>query len=143
MREKIVAAATRIAREARYDSLGTFEFLLDASDPGEGAGFAFIEANPRLQVEHTVTEEAFDVDLVAAQIRVAAGASLAGLGLDGARAPRGIAIQARVNLETMTADGQAVPAGGRITAFDLPSGPGVRVDTFGYRATARAWRSIR
>ena len=110
----------------------------------DDAWFAFIEANPRLQVEHTVTEEVFDVDLVAAQIRVAAGASLADLGLDGARAPRGLAIQARVNLETMTADGEALPAGGRIAAFDPPSGPGVRVDTFGYSGyrTSAAFDSL-
>ena len=71
----------RIAREARYDSLGTFEFLLDATDRTGDPWFAFIEANPRLQVEHTVTEEVFDVDLVQAQIQVAAGATLAELGI--------------------------------------------------------------
>jgi acetyl/propionyl-CoA carboxylase alpha subunit len=132
LRDRIVEAAMRIARAASYDSLGTFEFLLDAAAQGDDACFAFIEANPRLQVEHTVTEEVFDVDLVAAQIRVAAGARLGDLGLDGARPPRGVAIQARVNLETMTPSGEAVPGGGRIAAFDIPSGPGVRVDTFGY-----------
>ena len=132
LRERIVTAAMRIARAASYDSLGTFEFLVDAADRGDDAGFAFIEANPRLQVEHTVTEEVFGVDLAAAQICVAAGASLAELGLDAPRAPRGYAIQARVNLETMTPAGGVLPSGGRIAAFDLPSGPGVRVDTFGY-----------
>ena len=131
-RDRIVEAAMRIARAVSYDSLGTFEFLLDARTQGDDAWFAFIEANPRLQVEHTVTEEAFGVDLVAAQIRVAAGARLADFGLDRAPQPRGAAIQARVNLETMTEAGEAAPSGGRIAAFDLPSGPGVRVDTFGY-----------
>ena len=131
-RDRIVEAAMRIARAVSYDSLGTFEFLLDARTQGDDAWFAFIEANPRLQVEHTVTEEAFGVDLVAAQIRVAAGARLADFGLDRAPQPRGAAIQARVNLETMTEAGEAAPSGGRIAAFDMPSGPGVRVDTFGY-----------
>ncbi len=132
LRERIVGAAKRIAREARYDSLGTFEFLVDAADRTCEPWFAFIEANPRLQVEHTVTEEVFDVDLVQAQIEVAAGATLAGLGLDSPRAARGYAVQARVNLETMTPAGEAIPGAGRIAAFDPPSGPGVRVDTFGY-----------
>ncbi|HXZ17989.1 MAG TPA: carboxyl transferase domain-containing protein [Roseiarcus sp.] len=143
-RDQIVAAAMRIAREAAYSNLGTFEFLLDATAEGDEARFAFIEANARLQVEHTVTEEVFDVDLVAAQIRVAAGARLADLGLDRAPQPRGAAIQARVNLESMTPSGEAAPSGGRIAAFDIPSGPGVRVDTFGYSGyrTAVAFDSL-
>lgn len=132
LRARMIEAAVRLARAADYDNLGTFEFLLDASNPSDDAAFAFIEANPRLQVEHTVSEEAFGVDLVAAQIRAAGGASLAALGLDAPRAPRGYALQARVNLETMSETGEALPSGGLITAFDIPSGPGVRVDTFGY-----------
>ncbi len=106
-RERIIDAAMRIARTASYDSLGTFEFLLDAKSGADDAWFAFIEANPRLQVEHTVTEEVFGVDLVQAQIRIAAGESLANAGVEAARAPRGYAIQARVNLETMTSSGEA------------------------------------
>ena len=132
LRARMIEAAVRLARAAEYDNLGTFEFLLDASDAGDDAYFAFIEANPRLQVEHTVTEEVFRVDLVAAQIRIAGGARLAALGLEAPRAPRGYAIQARVNLETMTDAGEALPSGGLIAAFDIPSGPGVRVDAFGY-----------
>lgn len=98
LRKKIVAAAMTLAKAANYDNLGTFRI------PGRCAQhvgrflFAFIEANPRLQVEHTVTEEVFDVDLVQAQIRVAAGESLADIGLAApARAARGYAIQSRVN----------------------------------------------
>ena len=117
LRARMIGAAMRLARAAEYDNLGTFEFLLDASDAGDDAYFAFIEANPRLQVEHTVTEEVFGVDLVAAQIRIAGGARLAALGLEAARAPRGYAIQARVNLETMTDAGEALPSGGRVAAF--------------------------
>ncbi|MDE2362948.1 MAG: ATP-grasp domain-containing protein [Hyphomicrobiales bacterium] len=132
LREKIVSSALALAQAAAYDNLGTFEFLVDARDNSQSAFYAFIEANPRLQVEHTVTEEIYGVDLVAAQIRVAAGAALGELGLAQDRAPRGQALQARVNLETMNAAGEAAPAGGAIVAFDIPSGPGVRVDTFGY-----------
>ena len=132
LRTKIVAAAQTLAKAANYDNLGTFEFLVDARDGSANAYFAFIEANPRLQVEHTVTEEVYDVDLVQAQIRVAAGESLADIGLTEARTPRGYAIQSRVNLETMSAAGGALPSGGKVAAFDIPSGPGVRVDTFGY-----------
>ncbi|MFH8486704.1 carboxyl transferase domain-containing protein [Streptomyces longisporoflavus] len=124
MREELVAAALRMARECGFTGLGTFEFLVT------GEEFHFIEANPRLQVEHTVTEEVTGVDLVVAQLRLAAGDSLATLGLSGPPPePRGYALQARVNAETPTADGTALPSTGTLTRFDLPTGPGVRVDT--------------
>jgi acetyl/propionyl-CoA carboxylase alpha subunit/acetyl-CoA carboxylase carboxyltransferase component len=123
-------AAVTLAGAAGYDNVGTFEFLVDAGRQT----FAFIEANPRLQVEHTVTEEVTGVDLVATQLSIAAGATLAGLGLDArpGAAPRGMALQVRVNTETIGRDGAVLPAAGTLTAFDLPSGPGIRVDTFGY-----------
>jgi acetyl/propionyl-CoA carboxylase alpha subunit/acetyl-CoA carboxylase carboxyltransferase component len=124
VREKLLDSALRMARAARCTSLVTFEFLV------RGDEFHFIEANPRLQVEHTVTEEVTGVDLVAVQLRLAAGATLAGLGLAGAPAPpRGFAVQARVNAEVTGADGGVRPTAGRITRFDVPTGPGVRVDT--------------
>ena len=96
--------------------------------------FAFLEANPRLQVEHTVTEELTGVDLVKAQLRLARGCSLAELGLAQANVEfrRGFAMELRVNLETIDASGRARPAAGTLTAFEPPSGPGIRVDTFGY-----------
>ncbi|HYD70081.1 carboxyl transferase domain-containing protein [Azospirillum sp.] len=130
LRRAIIGAALRMAEAARYDSLGTFEFLVD----GRTGRFIFIEANPRLQVEHTVTEEVTGVDLVVAQLRLARGATLAEAGIDQPRIPHpaGHAIQLRINLETMDADGRALPAGGTLSAFDIPSGPGVRVDTFAY-----------
>ncbi|MCD0423104.1 biotin/lipoyl-binding protein [Rubrivivax sp. JA1024] len=134
LRSRIVEAAKALAAMANYDSLGTFEFLVDG-DAGEGAGvYAFIEANPRLQVEHTVTEEVLAVDLVRAQLAVAGGATLASLGLDqpSVPRPRGFAIQLRVNMETMDAKGATKPTGGKLAIFEPPSGPGVRVDTFGY-----------
>src|SRR5262249_6221413 len=103
---------------------------------------AFIEANPRLQVEHTVTEEVTGVDLVKLQLELAAGCSLAELGVDrpDRSEPRGFAVQVRVNTETIAPDGSVRPAGGTLSAFDLPSGPGVRVDTaghVGYRTNPR------
>ena len=130
LRQRIVEAALVLARAARYANLGTFEFLVE---PGSGR-FAFIEANPRLQVEHTVTEAVLDVDLVQAQIAVAEGATLADLGLDAARIarPRGFALQLRVNTESMDATGAAQPATGELSGFLPPTGPGVRVDTAGY-----------
>lgn len=130
-RAALAAAAVRMAAAVRYRGLGTFEFLVDAADP---ARWLFIEANPRLQVEHTVTEEIYGVDLVQAQIRLAADESLAAIGLAQADvpAPRGTAIQLRVNMERMQPDGSALPGSGVITAYEPPSGPGVRVDGFGY-----------
>ena len=98
----------------------------------------FIEANPRLQVEHTVTEEVTGIDLVQTQLRIAQGRSLGELGLAqrDVPEPRGFAVQVRVNTETMTADGAVRPAGGTLAAFEAPSGPGVRVDTAAYAGYA-------
>ncbi len=143
LRGQILDAAVALAKAADYASLGTIEFLVDAERPG---AFYFLEANPRLQVEHTVTEEVLGIDLVRAQIEVAAGRTLAELGLtqDRIPAPRGHAIQLRINMETMNANGEAIPSGGTLMAFDLPSGPGVRVDTFGYTGyrTSAAYDSL-
>ncbi|MBA3810839.1 MAG: carbamoyl-phosphate synthase large subunit, partial [Caulobacteraceae bacterium] len=127
-RARLFDAAVTLAAAVRYRTLGTIEFLLDA----ESGEFAFLEANPRLQVEHTVTEQVTGEDLVQAQILLAAGEILAGLGLTATPAARGFAIQARVNLETLAADGTVQPTGGRLTAYEPPSGPGVRVDGQGY-----------
>jgi acetyl/propionyl-CoA carboxylase alpha subunit/acetyl-CoA carboxylase carboxyltransferase component len=127
-RQRLFEAAADIAAAVRYRTLATIEFLLD---PGSEE-FFFIEANARLQVEHTITEEVTGVDLVQTQIRLAAGETLASIGLAGTPPPRGWAIQARVNLETLTADGDARPSGGLLTAYEPPSGPGVRVDGYGY-----------
>ncbi|MDR3514160.1 MAG: carboxyl transferase domain-containing protein [Caulobacteraceae bacterium] len=132
MRRRLAQTALDLARAAGYQGLGTFEFLVEA----DGGGFVFLEANARLQVEHTVTEEVFGVDLVQAQIEVARGRSLAELGLAEPPEPRGWAIQLRVNTETMDASGQVRPTGGLLTAFEPPAGPGVRVDTYGYAGYA-------
>jgi len=138
LRSRLADAAVRMASAVRYAGVGTFEFLVDADRPDT---FAFIEANPRLQVEHTVTEEVTGVDLVATQLRLAGGSSLAALGLrQDAIAERGAAIQVRVNMETLVADGTVRPSTTAIGVFEVPTGPGVRVDTagyVGYRPSAR------
>lgn len=126
VRDALLDAALRMAARVRYDGLGTFEFLV------AGEEFWFMETNPRLQVEHTVTEEITGVDLVKVQIRLALGEDLAGVGLAGPPAASGCAVQVRVNTETIDAGGAPRPRAGTLTAFAPPSGPGVRVDTYGY-----------
>ena len=146
LRGRIIDAAKELAAAANYDNLGTFEFLVDNDARTSEQAFAFIEANPRLQVEHTVTEEVLGLDLVQSQLAVAAGATLGSLGLAQGYIPkpRGFAMQLRVNMEVMDETGGTRPTGGTLALFDLPSGPGVRVDTFGYSGyrTSAAFDSL-
>ncbi len=146
LRRDIIAAAVRFAKSVGYTNLGTFEFLVDVSGRPGAAPFVFIEANARLQVEHTVTEQITGVDLVQTQIRLAQGARLAELGLDAPdiAKPRGHAIQVRVNMETIGADGTVRPGGGTLAVYEAPSGPGVRTDGFGYAGyqTSSAFDSL-
>jgi acetyl/propionyl-CoA carboxylase alpha subunit len=134
LRENLHAAARTMAQVLRYKGLGTFEFLVDARSDVANAAVAFIEANARLQVEHAVTEAIYDLDLVALQFRIASGGTLAELGLAGriAKPAARMALQARINSETMAADGSATPATGTLSQLRLPGGPGVRVDTHAY-----------
>jgi acetyl/propionyl-CoA carboxylase alpha subunit len=137
LRRSLHQSAARLCARVGLQGVATVEFLV------AGDGFVFLEVNPRIQVEHPVTEETTGVDLVAVQLGIAGGASYYELGLpagiasDGSEvigepaARRGIAIQARVNMETYAADGSVVPAAGALTVFSPPSGPGVRVDTYG------------
>ncbi|OBI92337.1 carboxyl transferase domain-containing protein [Mycobacterium sp. 1245805.9] len=137
LRRSLHQAAARLCARVGLHGVATVEFLV------AGDSFVFLEVNPRIQVEHPVTEETTGVDLVAVQLAIAGGASYYELGLpagiasDGSEvigepaARRGIAIQARVNTETFAADGSVVPAAGTLTVFSPPSGPGVRVDTYG------------
>ncbi|UVH61317.1 carbamoyl-phosphate synthase large subunit [Variovorax paradoxus] len=136
LRAQVTQAALRMAKTVSYRGLGTFEFLVDAASTT--LPFVFIEANPRLQVEHTVTEAVTGLDLVQLQIAVAAGQSLGELGVEpDCTAPqRGFAVQWRINAETLDAQGNARPSGGTLARFDLPAGPGVRVDTHGYAGLA-------
>ena len=130
LRARLIDAAIRLGEATSYRGLGTVEFLVDV-DTDE---FFFIEANPRLQVEHTVTEEVTGLNLVQLQLQLVAGERLSALGLTREQVPkpRGVAVQLRVNMETMTADGDVKPGGGELSAFAMPAGRGVRVDSYGY-----------
>jgi pyruvate carboxylase len=134
LRSEIIDAALRLAKSVGYFNLGTFEFLFNTVDSDVENAFSFIEVNARLQVEHTVTEAVTGVDIVQTQIQLAGGSSLAELGLDDPilAKPRGYAIQARVNMETLTEDGTVRPGGGTLRSYEAPNGPGVRTDGFGY-----------
>ena len=141
LRRGLHQAAARLCARVGLRGLATVEFLV------AGEKFVFLEVNPRIQVEHTITEQITGVDLVAVQLAIAGGASYyqlghqlglpAGIASDGSEvigepaARQGIAIQTRVNMETFAADGSVLPAAGTLTMFSPPSGPGVRVDTYG------------
>lgn len=118
-----------MAKSKKLRSLCTFEFLISSED----GRYYFIEANPRIQVEHTVTEELTGLDLVRLQMKVAGGAKLSDLGLSEATPERsvGMALQVRVNMELMTPDGVR-PAPGTIETYSPPTGRGIRVDGYGY-----------
>jgi acetyl/propionyl-CoA carboxylase alpha subunit/acetyl-CoA carboxylase carboxyltransferase component len=137
LREALWQAAVNLGRAAHYRGIGTVEFLVDQSAATQELNryrYAFLEVNPRLQVEHTVTEAITGIDLVQLQIQLADGASLTAVGLRQAEVPgaRGVAIQSRINLETMAADGTVIPSAGTVRVYEPASGPGVRVDGFGY-----------
>jgi acetyl-CoA carboxylase biotin carboxylase subunit len=122
-RQAMIEASTRLTREIGYVGAGTIEYLVGAD------GFWFIEMNTRIQVEHPISEEITGFDLVAEQLRVAVGERLS---LDGtAVRPSGVALEFRINAEDP--DNDFFPSPGELTRFDLPGGPGVRVET-GYVA---------
>ena len=153
LRRRLWAAAETIGGSVDRLGLATAEFLVvlpdgdgaggaDSAGRAEGAGvegagvedpdtteFVFLEVNARLQVEHTVTEQVTGLDLVAIQLRLADGATLADLGLKDSPASTGVAIQARLNAERITADGQVHAGAGELTRFAAPGGRGIRVDT--------------
>jgi acetyl-CoA carboxylase, biotin carboxylase subunit len=122
-REEMATAAARLAVAVDYASAGTVEFIVDDS-----GAFFFIEMNTRIQVEHPVTEMVTGIDLVKEQLRIAAGEPFDFVQAD--VDPRGCAIEFRVNAEDP--DANFMPSPGEITAFDVPGGPGVRVDTAAY-----------
>ena len=122
VRDRICSDAVAFAKQIGYTCAGTVEFLLD-----ERGQHVFIEMNPRIQVEHTVTEEITDIDLVSSQLRIAAGESLFGLGLSqDSVIPHGTAMQCRITTED-PANGFR-PDTGRITAYRTPGGAGIRLD---------------
>src|SRR5260370_33572654 len=122
LRDRICADAVAFAQHINYTCAGTVEFLLD-----ERADHVFIEMNPRIQVEHTVTEEITNVDLVASQLRIAGGYTLRNLGLSQSTLPsRAAALQCRITTED-PANGFR-PDTGRITSYRTPGGAGIRLD---------------
>ncbi|HEX8780789.1 MAG TPA: pyruvate carboxylase, partial [Nocardioides sp.] len=122
VREALHRHAIAFAQSIGYVHAGTVEFLLDPTGK-----YVFIEMNPRIQVEHTVTEEVTDVDLVQSQLRIASGETLAELGLDqDSVVLRGAALQCRITTED-PANGFR-PDTGKITTYRSPGGAGVRID---------------
>ncbi|CAI6341477.1 unnamed protein product [Periconia digitata] len=121
MRDEILDCAVRLAQSVNYRNAGTAEFLVDEK------GFYFIEINPRIQVEHTITEEVTGIDIVAAQIQIAAGASLEQLGLTQDHiSTRGFAFQCRITTEDPAAG--FAPDTGKIEVYRSAGGNGVRLD---------------
>ncbi len=126
IREAILRDAVAFARSIGYVNAGTVEFLLDTEGARAGE-HVLIEMNPRIQVEHTVTEEVTDVDLVQAQMRIASGETLADIGLtQDAIHVRGAALQCRITTEDPWHDFR--PDTGRITTYRSPGGAGIRID---------------
>ncbi len=123
LRARLAAAAVKVARHAGYENAGTVEFLIDGA--GDDAGCWFLELNTRLQVEHPITELVTGVDLVEAQLAIAAGRPLSSTA---AESPlRGHAVECRVYAEDPASD--YLPQAGRITGYHEPAGPGIRVDS--------------
>ncbi|MEY3625127.1 MAG: hypothetical protein RL696_508, partial [Actinomycetota bacterium] len=126
LRQKLFRDAVAFAREIGYQNAGTVEFLIDTVGPNAGK-HVFIEMNPRIQVEHTVTEEVTDVDLVQSQLRIASGATLEELGLvQDQIKPHGFALQCRITTEDPAAGFR--PDTGMITTYRSPGGAGIRLD---------------
>ncbi len=127
-RDQLITSALKIGHACQLQGLATVEFLV--SPDGQ---YVFIETNPRIQVEHTVTEEITGFDLVELQLRLAAGETLDQIdpGLCAPAEPRGVSLQTRVIPERLTSEG-IMPTSGQINGFQMPFGQGVRVETQGY-----------
>lgn len=121
LREKMGAAAIKATKAVNYEGVGTVEFLVD-----KHREFYFMEMNTRIQVEHTITEEVIDYDLIKEQIKLAAGEKMSGDN----HYPKMHAIQCRINAEDPWADFR--PSPGKITSYHSPGGHGIRVDTHVY-----------
>ncbi len=121
LRKKMGAAAIKAAKAVNYEGVGTVEFLVD-----KNRNFYFMEMNTRIQVEHTITEEVIDFDLVKEQIKLANGEKISGKNYE----PNMHAIQCRINAEDPFNDFRPCP--GRITTYHCPGGHGVRIDTHVY-----------
>jgi pyruvate carboxylase len=126
IRQAMFRDAVAFAKSIGYVNAGTVEFLLDTAGERKGQ-HVFIEMNPRIQVEHTVTEEVTDVDLVQSQMRIAAGETLAELGLKQDQVQlHGAALQCRITTEDPASGFR--PDTGKITTYRSPGGAGVRLD---------------
>ena len=121
LRKKMGEAAIKAAASLKYEGVGTLEFLVD-----KHRNFYFMEMNTRIQVEHTITEEVIDYDLIREQIKIAAGVPISGLNYE----PTRHSIQCRINAEDPFHNFRPTP--GRITTYHAPGGHGVRVDTHVY-----------
>ena len=121
LRKKMGEAAIKAAASVNYEGVGTVEFLVD-----KNRNFYFMEMNTRIQVEHTITEEVIDYDLIREQIKIAAGIPISGLNYE----PTRHSIQCRINAEDPFNDFR--PSPGKITSYHSPGGHGVRVDTHVY-----------
>ena len=134
LRVRIIRAAIELAKAVKYEGAGTVEFLIDGTKFTEDSPFYFLEVNPRIQVEHTVTEEITGIDIVQFQLNQAMGYSLDELGLNQSQIPnpKGFALQARVNMEKIDNQGNTIAKTGQLSVFDLPFGKNTRIETFGY-----------
>ncbi|MBT3648741.1 MAG: acetyl-CoA carboxylase biotin carboxylase subunit [Flavobacteriales bacterium] len=121
LRKKMGAAAIQAAQAVKYEGVGTVEFLVD-----KDKNFYFMEMNTRIQVEHTITEEVINYDLIKEQIKIAAGKPISGKNYE----PVGHAIQCRINAEDPLNDFR--PSPGKITEYHQPGGHGIRIDTHVY-----------
>lgn len=121
LREKMGAAAIKATEAVKYEGVGTVEFLVD-----KNRDFYFMEMNTRIQVEHTITEEVINFDLIKEQIKIAAGEKISGKNYY----PQLHAIQCRINAEDPYADFR--PSPGKITTYHSPGGHGIRIDTHVY-----------
>lgn len=121
LRERMGTAAINAAKAVNYEGVGTVEFLVD-----ENRDCYFMEMNTRIQVEHTITEEVINYDLIKEQIKIAAGIKISGEN----HYPKGHAIQCRINAEDP--DNNFRPSPGKITSYHQPGGHGIRIDTHVY-----------
>ena len=134
LRTKLTNAALTMAKAVNYRGAGTFEFLVEGAVLNDDSPYYFIETNPRLQVEHTVTEAVTGTDIVRLQLAVVQDQPLSNIlpGFQTGPTTRGSALQMRINMESVDPAGQVLPQVGRLNVFEPPSGPGIRVDAMGY-----------
>ena len=134
IRKQIVTAALKLAKQTHFEGIGTFEFLVPLREDSSHSAFFFSEVDAQLPGQHTVTEEVFGIDIVKTQLHLSEGHTLKELGLDQADflKPLGYAIQAHVRLESVRLDDSLHPTHGTITAYEVPTGPGIRSDSSGY-----------